>query len=284
MNFNTIPNQPLQPSHAYIEKRSPITIGTSEQPIFPIYNQAAFPTDVFLHILSFLLPKDLVRVSLVCRKWYVLGNEESLWQALEKQIFPTAVFLKDNWKVLGLDGDERILNKRFIISKLRAPCQFKPDKEVWETHKVFEVPKGLKIGHFPPWIINSFRHFLRDYNFVDIPIAETHCVIIKNTPLEKRKGISFEDQQKLVATYPGYEIPNVITAAAFAFNMGQKKRSEAHKELFDETCFKGTCCLEKDLVHQHVEVHYMEDSIKQSFIWIGDIHESLGITPMMRFY
>ena len=296
INFRTIPNQlqpppnqpPRKPSHAYIEKSNLHTIAIGEQPIFPVYDQGEFPTDVFLHILSFLQPKDLVRVSLVCRKWYVLGNE-SLWQAWEKQIFPTSVFLKDNWKVLGLDDNKRILNKRFIISKLLAPCPFTPNKKVWETHTVFEIPNGFRVGLVQPWIFNSFRQFMFNYHFEDTPSEETHCVIIKDTAFDKSKNKAFKDQQKLVATYPGYEIPDVKTATAFAFNIGQKRITESQKEIVDKTifaakeCLDGTRCLES-YHDSHVHVNYIYHSKDKRAIWIGDTFRGAGVNPMMRFF
>jgi len=70
------------------------------------HNMEVFSMEILLHVFSFLDAKSLCTASRVCKAWYQISQDRSLWKALLAKPKVTQLYsdqlipLKDNWKTL----------------------------------------------------------------------------------------------------------------------------------------------------------------------------------------
>lgn len=233
--------------------------GPPLSPVLPL------PQKLLAYIFSFLSFKDLGQVCLVNRSW---KQSISLQFEEAKKVVSACFFLKDWDKYFQLEVPTfpNSLSDACIFSIMRATCPFDSSKKIWETHTLLEIPKNLTLEtlvNLPPtserqgkrWVRYVYPEYLnsntkksqwhvKPEDFEDTPVSDTYCVIVKNEVLAESREQSFEEQQSLVSTYKGYEVPT--TMAAIAINIAKFIKSKEHQtRLYGDDPWTYTRCQEK---------------------------------------
>lgn len=179
---------------------------------------STIPYEIALVFFKHLNHADLASSSLVSKDWSFAACSPILWQAFNlRKIFPSSIYLNEDWKSdFNFDVETKPLNKRYVISILKARCPFSTKKEkVFQTHTFLEVPKGMTLDCFanPEFFISHFHSDIFQ-KYGKIQIANTHCLLITNKIIPTTLSKKFTEQKKIISKYPHYKIPNFITAIA----------------------------------------------------------------------
>lgn len=263
------------------------------------FSENDLPTEIVAYIFSFLSFEDLAQACLVSRAWKQITSDLSN-KALK--IFSSCFFFKDWEKHLQFNVPPRFhsFSYNFIFSILTSACPFHPEKKIWETHTLLEIPKNLtlkKICHLPSttewgnqkWIQYIWPEYLnssspswttKSEDFEDKPVSETHYVLIKNEVLEGSREQSFEYQQALISNYKGYEVPSLITG--IVANIAKFiKSKEQHIHLYGTNPFTYTRCQEKYKQSPYIVGAFSVEGLIVSPDSLGK-DESIGIAPMRK--
>ena len=140
---------------------------------------------------------------------------------------PPQAFGKAQWaKYFGDIGVEPSLPPD-IQSILESPCPFLPGKKTKETHLLTLIPAKIN-GHL--LTLNKLEELIQNpkqghktkyrYYTADVktelgsrPIQQTHWVLMPRDVIPGSRSKSYVDQQKLVAQYPHYQVPQALAAA-----------------------------------------------------------------------
>lgn len=178
---------------------------------------SSIPYEIALSIFKHLNHADLASSSLVSNDWNFAACSPILWQAFNlRKIFPSSIYLNEDWKSdFNFDVEIKPLNKRYIISLLKARCPFLKNQKVFQTHTFLEVPKGITLEDFTnPEFFISLLHSDIFKKYGKIPITHTHCLLITNKIIPASLSKKFYEQKQIISNYPLYKIPSFITAVA----------------------------------------------------------------------
>jgi hypothetical protein len=271
----------------------------------------SIPHEIALEIFKILSFEDLNIVCLVSKKWNSIGTYSPLWRSFDlKKYFPNVCFFNEDWvSKARFDCKISLFNNRHIISILMAPCPFsKTGEKIFQTHKFLEMPENLSLielakapktlyqdkkwMHFP-YILRSFE------KYESMPIAKTHCLLIKNNFLDGGFSKTYERQNELLAEYPEYELPGVVTVVAFLiakFFISSENKSKIEVEIEkykEKSTFerKVVVCSEYEHIpyYKHVQLAVELPSIGDP-ISIGIDHRYVpslkpsGMLPIRKVY
>ncbi len=179
---------------------------------------STIPYEIALCIFKHLNHADLASSTLVSKDWSFAACSPMLWQAFDlRKIFPSSIYLNEDWKSdFNFEVETKPLNKRYVISILKARCPFSTKKQkVFQTHTFLEVPKGMTLEYFanPEFFISHFHSDIFQ-KYGKNQISNTHCLLITNKILPTTLSKKFTEQKKIISNYPLYKIPSFITAIA----------------------------------------------------------------------
>lgn len=233
--------------------------------------QQRLPTEMILHIFSFLLPEDLARPSGVCRQWYDLANDYVLWKRFDpKKLFPSLQIIdRTVWKrcvdleAFGLSFEDiEPFDNRELIPALKThfhhvdQAKLKVENNAGWT--VVEQPKGLDFNRLVKLAaspkqgnITLFRYIDPDVSdeFGECTVNKTYRFIMTNNVLERSRGLTFDAQREL-AEKAGCEMPGFLEAASLVVLTHMDSSVESPIRLYSDEPLTYTRC------HQRVHDLY----------------------------
>lgn len=189
----------------------------------------SLPQELLLNIFGFLSPKELGRISPVCREWKMLASDDLLWNAFEKKLSSLKVIDAKVWEThvdlakLGIKTeDDSPVNMRSEIAMLTELSSVEIEGDAGFT--VLTMPEGLTFNKLMTLARNPKLGNATDFRYIwfritdelgDTPVQKTYKVAISNSVLKGSRNLSVSEQQKLVNKY-GCEMPGVLPAATLS--------------------------------------------------------------------
>ncbi len=204
----------------------------AEEPIQGAFDhlpdEQRLPTEMILHIFSFLPLEDLARASGVCRDWCILANDDILWKRFDlNKVFPSlSIIDRTVWKRcvhlaafdLSFEDAEPVDNRELIPAlkhHLHHLAEAKIEKNAGWT--LVELPKGLNFNKLIALAsspkqgnITSFRYIYEPVlkQFGECSVSKTYRFMITNNVLERSRDLHFDGQQdfekKVECEMPGF--------------------------------------------------------------------------------
>jgi len=182
------------------------------------------PEEILLIIFGYLSLRDQDTACCVCRKWRVVGNDETL-----KEIRDYA-FGATKWKrYFGDVGKEPPFPDK-MVGILNSRCPFVDGKRVKETHLLVLIPqtvngKFLTLTTFEELVQNpktgektQYRHHNKTINEeYENQYSLSHWCLMTRDVIPKSRGKTYCEQKDLIASYvhegkPLYTIPTALDA------------------------------------------------------------------------
>jgi hypothetical protein len=111
---------------------------------------------------------------------------------------------------------------------LNAPCPIWPDKKVMETHLLTLIPQTVNTRHLTLKTLEQLVQnplqgnptafsYVESGRYQDPPASASHWALVTKDVLPDSRCKSYEQQQCLIQSIPGYEVPKVLDMAIVLF-------------------------------------------------------------------
>lgn len=87
------------------------------------------PDELFLHIFSFLQPREIATVACTCSYWHSLTQDFSLWREFYRRYFSLPSY-KKSLQRLGVDWRKQFLRRHRLEDRFRAGKIARPSVEL----------------------------------------------------------------------------------------------------------------------------------------------------------
>ncbi len=217
------------------------------------------PLDILRTIIGFLSnPKDVLSLSRTCKALVGIRTDAQvlpiLWKNHRNDL-ENVVFGKLAWNTHFGDVGEVDPIPEALIKALEQPCPFIAGKKVKETHIACWIPEkvsGIELtlntlgelvkkplrGHASKCVY-IWDQVVTDHGAT--PVKKGHWVLLTKAFIKGSHNKSYDEQKKIVESYPGYEVPTLLPTAIALF----MHHARTGERLYSHNLWTYTRCQEK---------------------------------------